>query len=120
MTKKINLSKDRITIDEFRTWLQQLIADKKGALPDLNDWKLIKEQLDKVASRPSDSNGPGYSILDDDDEYDCTGFDPEPYDFQFTIDLLSELCQEAEDMYNEVYGRDGLHNQFYDEYIKDK
>ena len=48
---QINLLKRRkMTVDEFKTWLNQLITDKKGALPDLNDWKKIKETLDKVKS----------------------------------------------------------------------
>lgn len=93
---KINLIKRQtITIDEFRTWLYQMIQDKKGALPDLDDWKMIKEQLDKVGTRRIDDDGSGYSILQsDDDEYACVEF--EPYDMQFTLDLLDRLCIEAE------------------------
>jgi hypothetical protein len=49
---RINLLKRKgkkaMTIDEFKTWLTDLIANKKGALPDLNDWKTIKEKLDSV------------------------------------------------------------------------
>lgn len=98
--KKINLLKRMpLSIDEFRAWLNQLIQDKKGALPDLNDWKLIKEQLDRVGSRRMDDDGTGYSILRNDDmEY-------EPYDFNYTVDLLDRLCDEAEMEY-----ADGLYN----------
>jgi hypothetical protein len=112
----IDLTKrESISIDEFRNWLHKLIQDKKGAIPDLNDWKLIKEQLDKVGKRTMD-DGSGYSILQsDDDEYAFACGGAEPYDMQFTIDLLDRLCDEAEQMYN-VENRDGLHNQFYDEY----
>lgn len=120
---KINLIKrSTITIDEFRSWLVQLIQDKKGALPDLNDWKLIKEQLDKVGKRSTDNDQTGYSILqnDDDEPGRCIGF--EPYDMQFTLDLLERLCitddfkYTTEDLnsYN-----DGLINQFYDEYVRE-
>lgn len=56
------VNRSSLTIDEFRTWLNQLITDKKGALPDMNDWKVIREQLEKVG-RYDDSNGPGYSVL---------------------------------------------------------
>lgn len=46
---KINLLKHQgLSFEGFKSWLNQLIADKKGALPDLNDWKLIKEKLEKV------------------------------------------------------------------------
>lgn len=116
-SKRINLIKrSTVTIDEFRTWLYQLIQDKKGALPDLNDWKVIKEQLDKVGTRRIDDDGSGYSILkSDDNEY---VFEFEPYDIQFTLDLFGELCTEARNVYDDVYGRDGLHNQFYSEYLR--
>lgn len=64
---RINLLKRKcITIDEFKSWLNELVANKKGALPDLNDWKNIKEMLDKVRSGTPASNNEdsvGYSIL---------------------------------------------------------
>ena len=37
-----------MTLTEFKLWLTQLIFDKQGALPDFNDWKVIKEKLDTV------------------------------------------------------------------------
>lgn len=47
---RINLLKHQgLSFEAFKAWLNQLITDKKGALPDLNDWKLIKEKLDKVS-----------------------------------------------------------------------
>lgn len=53
---KINLAnRTGITIDEFKTWLNNLIIDKKGALPDLADWKDIKEMLDKVGKSTQES-----------------------------------------------------------------
>ena len=39
---------ESITYDEFRAWLTGLIRGKRGALPDLNDWKIIKTMMDKV------------------------------------------------------------------------
>lgn len=42
-------NKDKtITFSEFKSWLTGLIVAKKGALPDLEDWKEIKNQLDNV------------------------------------------------------------------------
>lgn len=41
-------NKETITFDEFRAWLTGLIEGKRGALPDLDDWKKIKKMLDKV------------------------------------------------------------------------
>lgn len=43
-------NKDEITLNEFKAWLVGLIRGKNGKLPDLEDWKLIKEMLDKVVS----------------------------------------------------------------------
>ena len=40
--------KEKITLSEFKAWLAGLILGKKGALPDLEDWKQIKVMLDKV------------------------------------------------------------------------
>lgn len=40
--------KKTITFDEFRAWLTGLIVGKRGALPDIDDWKMIKEMMDKV------------------------------------------------------------------------
>ena len=41
-------SKEVITFDEFKAWLTGLIVGKRGALPDLEDWKQIKKMMDKV------------------------------------------------------------------------
>lgn len=41
---------DPISIDEFRSFLTGLIIGKGGALPDLNDWKIIKKMLDRVTA----------------------------------------------------------------------
>lgn len=41
-------TQETITFDEFRAWLAGLIRGKNGALPDLNDWKIIKQMIDKV------------------------------------------------------------------------
>ncbi|MDE1830608.1 MAG: hypothetical protein KGI25_09825 [Thaumarchaeota archaeon] len=115
--KKINLIKrQKITIDEFRSWLAQLIQDKKGALPDLDDWKLIKEQLDRVSANPQQrdmfDDGSGYCICQDDEDgqyaFACGG---EPYDMQFTIDLLDRLCAEAdEELYRNIKTIEGEAN----------
>lgn len=123
MIKKINLIKRQaISIDEFRSWLYQLVQDKKGALPDLDDWKMIKEQLDKVGTKRTGDfgdDGSGYCIMqNDDEEY----MDFEPYNVQFTFDLFDKLCAEAEMAYatdefdHEV--RDGLYNHFQHEYLE--
>jgi hypothetical protein len=45
MTHTLN---QKITFREFKDWLNQLIASKRGALPNLDDWKLIKEKIDQV------------------------------------------------------------------------
>ena len=42
------IEKETITFDEFRAWLTGLIVGKRGALPDLDDWKQIKQMMDKV------------------------------------------------------------------------
>lgn len=112
---KINLIKrSTVTIDEFRSWLHQLIQDKKGALPDLDDWKLIKEHLDKVGKRVVQDDTTGYSICQGEDDYP----EFEPYDMQFTLDLLDRLCIDTDIKYDTNY-KDGLINEFYDEYVRD-
>lgn len=58
-----------MSLDQFKTWLAQLIVDKKGALPDFNDWKLIKQQLDRVKT------------------YDTVDFDLSGMNDMYTIDL---------------------------------
>ncbi len=66
MTRINLLKRKRVTVDEFKAWLNQLIINKKGALPDLQDWKSIKEMLDKVhtgSSKSDDEDSVGYSIL---------------------------------------------------------
>lgn len=66
--KKINLlnrkGKKAMTLAEFKTWLNNLVVSKKGALPDLTDWKNIKETLDKVRAEPiqNDLDLSGYPI----------------------------------------------------------
>lgn len=63
-----------MTFSEFKKWLTQLVIDKKGALPDLNDWKVIKEKLDSVKPDVVDYSGmiskldytdPNISMMDD-------------------------------------------------------
>lgn len=39
---------EEISLAEFKAWLAGLIRGKRGALPDLEDWKAIKDTLDKV------------------------------------------------------------------------
>ncbi len=41
-------NQEEISLAEFKAWLAGLIRGKRGALPDLDDWKAIKETLDKV------------------------------------------------------------------------
>lgn len=40
--------KETISLNEFKAWLVGLIRGKKGALPDLDDWKQIKAMIDKI------------------------------------------------------------------------
>ena len=47
MTKNIEKCEE-ITFNEFRAWMTGLIRGKRGALPDLEDWKQIKIMMDKV------------------------------------------------------------------------
>lgn len=45
------MNKETITFGEFRSWLTGLILGKRGALPDLDDWKEIKKMMDKVEEK---------------------------------------------------------------------
>jgi hypothetical protein len=45
---KENSGKQSITFKEFKAWINGLIVGKRGALPDLEDWKKIREMMDKV------------------------------------------------------------------------
>ena len=99
---RINLLKRKkggaMTLDEFKTWLNKLIADKKGALPDLSDWKQIKENLDKVKTTVQDDyDGSGYSILPHIDEEDTLSYRYEytGYDMNMYKDLESLLDQQS-------------------------
>lgn len=44
----VECGEDRISFDEFKRFMIELVQNKKGALPDLNDWKEIKKQMDRV------------------------------------------------------------------------
>ena len=35
--------RETISFDEFQMWLAGLIRGKQGAIPDLEDWRLIKK-----------------------------------------------------------------------------
>lgn len=39
---------ETMTIREFKAWLTGLIVGKRGVLPDIEDWKQIKDKLDIV------------------------------------------------------------------------
>lgn len=41
-------NKETITFHEYQAWMTGLIVGKRGALPDLADWKMIKKMMDKV------------------------------------------------------------------------
>lgn len=45
------INDETIDFKEFRAWLTGLIVGKRGALPDLDDWKQIKIMIDKVEER---------------------------------------------------------------------
>lgn len=47
------INKETITIKEFKAWLTGLVVGKGGALPDLDDWKMIKQMIDKVEEEPA-------------------------------------------------------------------
>lgn len=38
----------KLSVAEFKKFVTDLVLSKKGALPDVRDWKLIKEKLDKL------------------------------------------------------------------------
>lgn len=96
--KKINLLKHQgMSLDAFKKWLNQLIADKKGALPDLNDWKLIKENLDKVKISTADDDefdGQGLALGEIDGshwfESEKSIVDPMPL-ARFDLNILDDL-----------------------------
>ena len=46
-TKDIEIE-ESITFDQFKAWMVGLIEGKRGALPDIHDWKRIKQMMDKV------------------------------------------------------------------------
>ena len=48
MTNKNIEEQENVTFDEFRAWLSGLIVGKRGALPDVDDWRKIKNMLDRV------------------------------------------------------------------------
>lgn len=41
-------NQETITFSEFTAWFTGLIRGKAGALPDIEDWKIIKKMLEKV------------------------------------------------------------------------
>ena len=41
-------NKEKITFSEFQAWLTGLIRGKNGAIPDLDDWRMIKTMMDRV------------------------------------------------------------------------
>ena len=40
--------RNTITFGEFKCWLRGLIEGKRGVIPDIEDWKRIKQMMDKV------------------------------------------------------------------------
>ncbi len=54
-------NQEEITFAEFKAWLAGLIRGKGGALPDLEDWKAIKETMDKVV--PDTVDGPTWPVF---------------------------------------------------------
>lgn len=46
------MSKEKITVAEFKAWLEGLVFGKRGALPDLEDWKMIKQMVDRIKEQP--------------------------------------------------------------------
>ena len=49
------IEQEEYTFNEFKAWLAGLIRGKRGALPDIEDWKAIKEMLDKVVPDVADA-----------------------------------------------------------------
>lgn len=46
-------TKDSISVSEFKSFINELIREKGGALPDFNDWKQIKKKLDLLDDNSS-------------------------------------------------------------------
>lgn len=86
------------TIHEFRTWLNQLVIDKKGALPDMNDWKAIRQELDKVR------------------EVVVRGRNLELYEAQLRIEQFEKKCDDLERDCSKLV--EEIQNE-YDEYIRE-
>ena len=53
-------NEEEITLTEFKAWLAGLIRGKQGAIPDLEDWKAIRETLDKVTEK---ADGPIWPVI---------------------------------------------------------
>lgn len=90
----------KISIGDFRSWLTKLIEDKKGALPNLDDWKLIKEKLDQVEDQQYSNNESDYCVIqNDDDEYYFT-------EYKLGDIQLDQFCNT-----NQLLELDGVFNQ---------
>jgi hypothetical protein len=95
-----------MTLDEFKTWLNKLIVDKKGALPDLSDWKQIKENLDKVKAEQYDLDLSGFAepvhdIGEEEYEISYIGYDSKLMeDLEYFHDKLSRALALPQDYMN--------------------
>jgi len=69
-------NQEEITFAEFKAWLAGLIRGKGGMLPDLEDWKAIKETLDKVV--PETVDGPSWPVIPE-LPYNPAPYNPAPY-----------------------------------------
>lgn len=69
-------NKETISFDEFRAWMTGLIVGKRGALPDLDDWKMIKKMMDKVVPEKEIITLPATSEPKDRFPYNPTPYNP--------------------------------------------
>lgn len=78
---------DLITAGEFREFVTQLIRGKKGALPDVDDWREIKQMMDRIYD-PDLCN----CFEDDTEEEDCCVDNPFLADEKI-VSLADEISQ---------------------------
>jgi hypothetical protein len=64
---------EKITFKEFKAWLVGLIRGKRGAIPDLQDWKQIKKMMDKVQEAEP-------TVIKRNDPVPCYPLQPHPWE----------------------------------------
>lgn len=79
-----------MTFSEFKKQVNELVRSKKGALPDMNDWKRIKQMMDEVEETTTLSNM-SYTISNN--TYDWNGFAPS-VDLQWRYANVDNDCED--------------------------